>query len=74
MRLTATTRVDRDPGKGREAFRFHVRGETETFTLCANSKEDMDAWITCISANCAAGEPARNAHIARVASTWGERD
>ena len=48
MSLTATTRVDRDPGKGREAFRFHVRGETETFTLCANSKEDMDAWITCI--------------------------
>jgi hypothetical protein len=50
MSLTATTRVERDPGKGPEALRFHVRGETETFTFCASSMEDMEAWMRCIVA------------------------
>ena len=49
MRITAATRVEADPGKGTEAFRFNVVTEKQTYTLCAKDKKDMDAWIECLA-------------------------
>jgi hypothetical protein len=49
LRITAATRVEADPGKGAEAFRFNVVTEKQTYTLCAKDKKDMDAWIECLA-------------------------
>ena len=59
IHLTPSTRVEVEAGKEVDGyrFRFHVRGDVETFTLCAATLEERDAWITCIIANCAARLP-----------------
>ena len=59
IHLTPSTRVEVEAGKEVDGyrFRFHVRGDVETFTLCAETLEERDAWIRCIIANCAARPP-----------------